>query len=126
MKKNRILCIEVSGECQHLMDVNRPSLAFLCGSSQGLYCTKNIYWKPITKDACKNCKEGRYQGFTREQTILKIAKAICRTDGEDCETCGFNGNEKGCKQYLEIGNYITMAEVVLNALLEGHNDERQI
>lgn len=45
-----------------------------------------------------------------------MANAICRTDGENCETCGFNGNEKGCKQCLEIGNYITLAKAALNAL----------
>ena len=124
MSEKRIYCIEVSGECKYLLNVNRPALAHLCESTPGLYCTKNFSWKPITKDACKNCKEGKYQGFTRKQAIEKIAKAICRTDVEDCETCGFNGNEKGCKQYLEIGNYITQAEVVLEDILEGHDDEQ--
>ena len=124
MKENRIYCTEVSGECQHLMDTTDSLSAYLCQCPQGFYCNKNIAWKPITKDTCKNCKEGRYQGLTREQTILKIAKVICRIDGEGCETCGFNGNEKGCKQYLEIGNYITMAEAVLNELLEVHDDEK--
>lgn len=121
MSEKRIYCIEVSGECKYLLNVNRPALAHLCESTPGLYCTKNFSWKPITKDACKNCKEGKYQGFTRKQAIEKIAKAICRTDVEDCETCGFNGNEKGCKQYLEFGNYITLAKAALNALLEANN-----
>ena len=56
--------------------------------------------------------------MTREQAIEKMAKVICRTYGEDCETCRFNGNEKGCKRYLEFRNYIAMAEAALNALLE--------
>lgn len=56
--------------------------------------------------------------MTREQAIEKMAKVICRTYGEDCETCRFNGNEKGCKRYLEFSNYIAMAEAALNALLE--------
>lgn len=75
---------------------------------------------------CDNCYDWDTWNscLTREQAIEKMAKAICRTDGEDCETCGFNGNEKGCKQYLEIGNYITLAKAALNALLEGHNDKR--
>ncbi|WP_428057207.1 hypothetical protein [Candidatus Avelusimicrobium fimicolum] len=124
MSEKRIYCIEVSGECKYLLNVNRPALAHLCESTQGLYCTKNFCWKPITKDACKNCKEGKYQGFTRKQVIHKIAKAICRTDGESCITCGFNCNEKGCKEYLEFGNYITQAEVVLEDILEGHDDEQ--
>lgn len=121
MKDKRILCIEANGECIYLVNVNTPLLADAFECQQGLYCTKNTAWEPITKETCKNCKKGKYQGFTRKQVIYKIAKAICRTDGEDCETCGFNGNEKGCKQYLEIGNYITLAKAVLNALLGGHD-----
>lgn len=121
MSEKRIYCIEVSGECQHLMNVNRPSLAHLCGSSLGLYCTKNFCWKPITKDACKNCKHAEYKGITREKFIMVVAKAICKTDGESCITCGFNCNEKGCKQYLKFGNYITQAEAVLEDILEDNN-----
>ena len=56
---------------------------------------------------------------TRKEAINRMAKALCRTYGEDCETCRFNGNEKGCKRYLEFRNYIAMAEAALNALLEG-------
>lgn len=115
MKEKRILCVEVSSECQHLMDVNRPVLAHLCECSQGLYCTKNIYWKPISKDACKNCKEGRYQGITREQAIEKMAKAIiCRA----------------CEDYLHedtdpltsSASAVAYAEAALNALLEAKNE----
>lgn len=62
--------------------------------------------------------KGPEKNYKRSEAVQIIAKAICRTDGEDCETCGFNGNEKGCKQYLEIGNYITLAKAALNALLE--------
>lgn len=68
--------------------------------------------------------KGPEKNYKRSEAVQIIAKAICRTDGEDCETCGFNGNEKGCKQYLEIGNYITLAKAALNALLDGHNDKR--
>ena len=73
-----------------------------------------------SENVCDNCYDlDMWQSSpTREQAIEKIAKALCRTDGEDCETCGFNGNEKGCKQCLEIGNYITLAEAALNELLE--------
>lgn len=111
MKEKRILCVEVSSECQHLMDVNRPVLAHLCECSQGLYCTKNIYWKPISKDACKNCKEGRYQGFTREQTIRKMADAI-QSEAVD----------RGL--YLDDDTVFDphmFAEAALNALLEANN-----
>ena len=62
--------------------------------------------------------KGPEKKYKRSEAIEKIAKAICRTYGEDCETCRFNGNEKGCKRYLEFRNYIAMAEAALNALLE--------
>ena len=60
----------------------------------------------------------------RSEVIDKMAKALCRTYGEDCETCRFNGNEKGCKRYLEFRNYIAMAEAALNALLESNDDKK--
>ena len=116
MKENRIYCIEVSGECQYLMNINRPALAHLCGSTQGFYCNKNISWKPITKDTCKNCKEGRYQGLTRENAIEKMAKAIiCRA----------------CEDYLHedtdpltsSASAVAYAKAALNALLEDNNDK---
>lgn len=125
MKEKRILCVEVSGDCQCLMDVNRPSLAFLCGCPAGLYCTKNISWKPITKDACKNCKEGRYQGFTRKQTIYKIAKAICKTDGGKCKNCSLEKIKNGCAVCLQVDNYIMRGEAALNALLGGEKDDER-
>ena len=121
MKENRIYCTEVRGECQHLMDITSPLSAYLCQCPPGFYCNKNIAWKPIAKDACKSCKEGRYQGFTREQTIDKIMRALCaQVYGPTCEKCEYKTRE--CKQH-RMG-YRTYAEAVLNALLENHNDER--
>lgn len=75
---------------------------------------------------CDNCCDWDTWNscLTREQAVEKMAKAICRTDGEDCETCGFNGNEKSCKKFLETGDYITQAEEALEELLEGHDDEK--
>lgn len=122
MSEKRILCVEVSGNCRNLREVDSLRLASLFNVRKvGSYCSSAIGWKRISKRKCKNCTEAEYGGVTREQAIEKMAKAICRTDGEDCETCGFNGNEKGCKQYLEIGNYITLAKAALNALLEANN-----
>ena len=121
MKENRIYCTEVSGECQHLMDTTSPLRAYLCQCPPGFYCNKNIAWKPITKDACKNCKEGRYQGFTREQAIDKIMRALCaQVYGHNCEKCEYKTRE--CKQHRM--DYRTYAEAALNALLDGHDDER--
>lgn len=56
--------------------------------------------------------------YKRSEAVQIIAKTLCVTYGEDYETCGFNGSEKGCKRYLEFRNYIAMAEAALNALLE--------
>lgn len=93
MSEKKILCIEMESPCVK------------CGSGKLFSILATIK---------------RYKSWpTREQTIETIAKALCRTDGDDCETCGFNGNEKGCKAYLEIGNYITQAEVALEDILDG-------
>ncbi|WP_428055373.1 hypothetical protein [Candidatus Avelusimicrobium alvi] len=68
----------------------------------------------------KNCEDKPCEaGITRSEAIEKMAKAICRTAVEDCETCIFDGHEKDCKQYLEVENYITYAEAALDALLGG-------
>lgn len=117
MNEKRIYCIEVSGECKYLLNVNRPALAHLCESTLGPYCTKNFSWKPITKDACKNCKEGRYQGLTREQAIEKMAHALCTQVHGACENCEavVGGNSEHCNDYR------TYAEAALNALLEANN-----
>lgn len=120
MNEKRILCVEVSGKCRHLREVDALRLSHLCALNEvGNYCSNANGWKKITNDQCKNCNKAEYVGITREQAIRKIAKAICRTDGENCITCGFNCNEKGCREYLKFGNYITQAEAALNALLEG-------
>lgn len=118
MSEKRILIKEVSGNCRFLREVGFLSLAQLLALNEvGNYCSANG-WKRIANNQCKSCNKAKYVGITREQFIMVVAKAICRTDGEDCETCGFNGNEKGCKQYLEIGNYITLAKAALEDVLE--------
>lgn len=116
MKKKRILCVEVNGECQYLRDVNRPVLAHLCECIQGLYCVKNTSWKPITKDACKNCKEGRYQGSTRKQVIYKIAKAIFAKDNVLSLDISFEELNKKNKKF-----YIELSEAILKTILEDNN-----
>lgn len=119
MSEKRILIKEVSGNCRYLREVDSLSLANLFALNEvGNYCSANG-WKKISKDQCANCNKAKYVGITRGQFIMVVAKAICKTDGESCITCGFNCNEKGCKQYLEIGNYITLAKVALDALLRG-------
>ena len=116
MKEKRILCIEVSGECRCFADVNTTLLADAFECQQGLYCTKNTAWKPITKDACKNCKEGMYQGLTREQAIEKMAKAMAAVSN-----ITYVSEEQW--KLVENGHRIS-AEAALNALLEGHDDEK--
>lgn len=124
MKEKRILCTEVNGNCRYLREVNSLSLAHLFALNDvGNYCSANG-WKKINNDQCKSCNKAKYVGITREQAIECIAKAICRNDGEDCEDCDFPKTKNGCAVYLRVGNYINQAEAALNALLEGHNDER--
>ena len=119
MSEKRILCIEVRGECQFLQNIDRPILAKLCECSQGLYCTKDISWKPITKDTCKSCQKARYQGITREQAIEKMAHALCTQVHGACENCEavVGGNSEHCNDYR------TYAEAALNALLEANNEK---
>ena len=121
MKEKRILCIEVSGECKNFANINSTLLADIFKCEQGLYCIKNpVALKPITKDACNNCKHSEYKGITREQAIEKISHALCTQVHGGCENCEAvaGGNENHCNDYR------TYADAALNALLEGHNDER--
>ena len=112
MKGKRILCIEVSGECRCFADVNTPLLADAFECQQGLYCTKNTAWKPITKDACKNCKHAEYKGLTSEQAIEKMAKAIFT------QIWGLPNNRFDlAKSSVKVRNR-KLAEAALNALLE--------
>ena len=118
MKEKRIVCIEVSGECRYFRDINTPLLADAIECQQGLYCSKNTAWKPISKGSCKNCKEGRYQGLTREQAIERMAKALEEKSGQmarECLNSDPYNNPLGAKD---------LAEAALNALLEGHDDEK--
>ena len=112
MSEKRILCIEVRGECQFLQNIDRPILAKLCECSQGLYCTKDISWKPITKDTCKSCQKARYQGITREQAIEKMAAAL------QSVAVDRGGVDLDDDSTLDPR---MLAEAALDALLEAHN-----
>jgi len=99
-------------------------LAKLCECSQGLYCTKDISWKPITKDTCKSCQKARYQGITREQAIEKMAKGI---------GWAFDPYNPAKEEYDKIWNnvlldgtkkhYKDVSEAALDALLEANNEK---
>jgi len=112
MSEKRILCIEVRGECQFLQNIDGPILAKLCECSQGLYCTKDISWKPITKDTCKSCQKARYQGITREQAIEKMAAAL------QSVAVDRGGVDLDDDSTLDPR---MLAEAALDALLEAHN-----
>ncbi len=118
-KEKRILITKCSSHC-HALRVSCDPF----DDDDGMYCDKSGKWVRITEKDCAKCKDPVLLGLSRSEVIEKIAKAICRTDGGDCEDCDFKGNKKGCKKYLEIGNYITQAEVVLEDLLDGHDDEK--
>ena len=74
------------------------------------------------ENVCDNCYDWDMWNscFTREQAIEKISHTLCTQVHVGCETCEqvAGGNENHCNDYR------TYAEAVLNALLEGHNDER--
>lgn len=74
------------------------------------------------ENVCDNCCDWDMWNscFTREQTIEKISHALCTKVHGACEICEAvaGGNENHCNDYR------TYAEAALNALLEGHNDEK--
>lgn len=126
MSEKRILCTEVEEKCQYLLTIESQLHTDDFECEQGLYCCKNTGWKPITEDACKNCKEGRYQGSTREQTIYKMAKALCKmdyTECSECSECAFKDKPNECKAFLKSSDFYEQAEVALNAVLEINNNE---
>jgi hypothetical protein len=113
VSEKRILCLEVSGECKYLLDVNRPALAHLCESTQGLYCAKNFSWKPIVKETCKFCQAAKYQGITREQAIKQMTDAIFKEIAPCLKP--FYKVPKGKRGCVKVA-----AEAALNALLEAN------
>ena len=119
-KEERILITKCSSNCHALRISCDPF-----DDDDGMYCDKSGKWVRITEKDCEKCKAPVLLGLSRSEVIERMAKAICRTYGEDCETCRFNGNEKGCKRYLEFRNYIAMAEAALNELLEGKNENKR-
>ena len=69
--------------------------------------------------------DGRFVGENRisaQEAIERMAKAMCHSPFESCEGCIVQKKKQACKQALE--GMKELAEVALNALLEGHNDER--
>lgn len=121
MKEKRILCVEVSGNCRNLREVDSLSLAHLFALNEvGNYCSANG-WKKITKTQCKNCKHAKYQGITREQAIEKMAKAIYDEAIVRCNKNWCDGKCADCPKWQRLEK---LAEAVLNALLEGKDDEQ--
>ena len=113
MSEKRILCIEVSAECRYFAKINTPFVANLFECKQGLYCIKDIAWKPIEKDTCKNCKCAKYQGITREQAIEKMAAAL---QSVAVDRGGVNSDEDSTLDPRML------AEAALDALLEGKHE----
>lgn len=117
-KEERILITKVSGDCRNLrfMDDN----AELAGIEPGYYCAAYPHggWEKIDQKECENCTREKYLiGITRQEAIDIMAKALCSTPFENCETCIGLKNKKLCKQTLE--SMKGDAAVALNALLEG-------
>ena len=73
------------------------------------------------KNDWKNCDfyQNYISGMTRQEAIERMAKAIFKRDSVLALDIGF---ENLIKQKQNV--YRDFAEIALNALLEGHNDER--
>ena len=54
--------------------------------------------------------------FTRQESINRMAKAMCHSPFESCEGCIVQKKKQACKQALE--GMKELAEAALNALLE--------
>ena len=75
-------------------------------------CKHNGNMEPVTAKECRHCEEGR----SRQDTIGKIAKALCKfemmTERHLCKECS-----EECFEHLEL-EVVGKAEAVLDALLE--------
>lgn len=97
-KEERILATKCSGDCLYLRIVGDD-----CEwASNGTYCAKDLKWKHISEGACAKCKTPKYQGITRQEAIVKMAKALRSNIVETQAQC----------------SCLNMAEAALNALLE--------
>lgn len=76
-------------------------------------CKHNGNMEPVTARECRHCEEG----MTRQEAINRMAKAMCHSPFESCEGCIVQKKKQACKQALE--GMKELAEVALNALLEG-------
>lgn len=114
MSEKRILCVEVSDNCRNLREVDSLRLAHAFALNEvGNYCSANG-WKKITNNQCKNCKNAKYQGLTREQSIEKIANALLSFMYP--RYYSWATLEEDDKKYFRKS-----AEAALNALLEANN-----
>lgn len=125
-KDERILITKVNGECEHLWYKDADQ-GFPYGANKphnNFYCAERI--KDWTKEDrsqktklvkpsidCKNCKQAKYRGMTRQEAIEKMAVGMCRFDCNDIEKecCS-------CNEWEKYDKLETLAESALNALLE--------
>lgn len=121
MNEKRILCVEVSGNCRNLREINSLSLASLFNVRKaGSYCSSAVGWKKITKAQCKKCNKAKYAGITREQAIEKMAKGIgwafdpYKPAKEEYDSIWNNVLLDGTKKH-----YKDVAGAAFDALLEG-------
>jgi len=83
---------------------------------EGYYCEFSGESIPITKEICeKKCPYD--SSISRQEAIERMAKAMCHSPFESCEGCIVQKKKQACKQALE--GMRDLAEVALNALLEG-------
>ena len=125
-KEERILITKCPGECEHLWYKDADQ-GFPYGANKPLnnfYCAEGV--KDWTKEGksqktklvkpsidCKNCKQAKYRGITRQEAIEKMALAMFER-----ERPGSRGEVpiEDVWQDLKEG-YLASAEAALNALL---------
>ena len=93
-KEERILITKCSGWC-HALRVSCDPF----DDDDGMYCDKSGKWVRITEKECAKCKSPVLLGLSRSEVIERMAKAI--------------------EENLNGSSYNSLAEAVLNSLLQG-------
>ncbi len=128
-KEERILITKVNGECEHLWykdadqgfpyGANKPHNNFYCAEgikdwTKGDRSQKTKLVKPSID--CKNCKQAKYRGMTRQEAIERMAKAMCQSLNH-CGPCRYKNDKEKCEAAIDF-HWGFAAKAALNALLE--------
>ena len=113
-KEERILITKCSGWC-HALRVSCDPF----DDDDGMYCDKSGKWVRITEKDCAKCKNPILSGISRQEAIERMAESLFKVDNVLALDIKWSQLKKS-KQLV----YKEFAKAALNALLEGHDDER--